>query len=556
MKVRILAITTLIALSAAGATLAQVMERPIAGDPVRIASGQVAGSALASGVRTYLGIPFAAPPVRDLRWREPKPVAAWTGVREAVAFPPMCPQGMRGPGQNHYFGAEPTSEDCLYVNVWAPPLATDASTPAGSRPVVVWIYGGGFSGGSASMRWANGETLASKGVVYVSFNYRLGALGFMAHPELTAESPHDASGDYGHLDQVAALEWVRDNVAAFGGDPTNVTVVGQSAGSMSVSALQASPLTAGLFHRAIGLSGNVIGEGAGAMATNEVAEAQGLALQAALGVNSLAEMRQLPADRVIGVRGVRTGPSIDGYFMPRPPREIYAAGQAQDVTLWAGFTRDEGFSPMGQARSAADYEAIVRRTYPDKADDVLAAYPADGNWARNAREAGRDVSLSMTTRDWLAYQAKPGRQPAYGYMFSRVHPYVPGVTFIDHDPATVGAYHAGDIVYWFGNMDGFNAYRTTRNFTVLDRSLSDTMSDMIVAFASSGHPGVPGHDVPAYDPSNAQLIELGDDIRVVDWPGREHFDLLETLKAAPPPSLPAAASTAAGGPVGNVGPRF
>ena len=550
MKSRALVVMTLAALTAATATFAQVVDKPVAGDPVRLPSGLVAGATQASGVRTYLGIPFAAPPLRNLRWREPQPVQHWTGVREAVAFPPMCPQGMRGPGQNHYFGAEPTSEDCLYVNVWTPPAAT---IPATKTPVVVWIYGGGFSGGSASMPWANGALLASKGVVYVTFNYRLGALGFMAHPELTAESPHHASGDYGHLDQIAALEWVQDNIEAFGGDPTNVSVIGQSAGSMSISALQASPLAAGLFHRAIGLSGNVVGPGAGALATNETAEAQGVALQAALGVSSLAEMRDLPADRVVGVRGVRTGPSIDGYFMPRPPQEIYASGQANDVALLVGFTRDEGFSPLSQARSADDYQAIARRIYTDQADDLLAAYPADDNWARNARDAGRDVSLSMTTRDWAGYQARPGRQPAFGYMFSRVHPYAPGVKFIDHDPATVGAYHAGDIVYWFGNLDAFNAFRTTRNFTEADRSLSETMSNMIVAFATRGDPSVPGATVPRYDARDEKLIELGDQVGVIDWPGRSHFDMLETLKAAPQPSGPPPAPA---GPASNAGPRF
>ncbi|HEX8470993.1 MAG TPA: carboxylesterase family protein [Brevundimonas sp.] len=560
MKLRTLAFTTLLALSSTAAANAQIMERPVGGDPVRLASGQVAGSALASGVRTYFGIPFAAPPLRDLRWREPQPVQAWTGVREAVAFPPMCPQGMRGPGQNHYFGAEPTSEDCLYVNVWAPPTsAAQASegapgAKASKAPVVVWIYGGGFSGGSASMPWANGETLASKGVVYVTLNYRLGALGFMAHPELTAESPHHASGDYGHLDQVAALKWVQDNIAAFGGDADNVTVIGQSAGSMSVSALQASPLSAGLFHRAIGLSGNVVGAGAGALATNEAAEAQGVALQTALGVSSLAEMRRLPADRIIGVRGVRTGPSIDGYFMPRPPKEIFAAGEANDVGLLIGFTRDEGFSPLVQASSAEDYQAIARRTYPDQADELLAAYPADANWARNARDAGRDISLGMTTRDWAAHQTRPGRQPAFGYMFSRVHPYAPGVAFIDHDPAAVGAYHAGDIVYWFGNLDAFNAYRTTRNFTAVDRTLSDTMSNMIVAFATRGDPSLPGVSAPRYDAKDEKLIELGEHVGPIDWPGRTRFDMLGSLKAQQQP--PSSAAAPAVGSAPNAGPRF
>ena len=545
MRFHILKASGIFSLLVAGSAIAQ----NVGGNsqPVQVREGTVTGKTLVSGVRTYFGIPFAAPPLRELRWRAPQPALAWNGVRQAIALPPMCPQGMRGPGQNHYFGAEPTSEDCLYLNIWAPA----ALTP--KKPVVVWIYGGGFSGGSASMPWAHGSTMASKGVVFVTFNYRLGALGFMAHPDLAKESPNGASGNYGHLDQVAALRWVKDNVASFGGDPANVTIIGQSAGSMSVSALQASPLAAGLFGKAIGLSGNAVGTGAGAMASRESAEAAGVALQKALGVGSLKDLRDLPADRIIGVRSVRSGPSVDGYFMPRAPAKIFAEGKANDVTLFAGFTRDEGFSPLGAAKSAEEYRSIVRRTYPDQYDAVLGLYPADANWSRNAREAARDVSLGLTTRDWAAHQARPGRKPAYGYMFSRVHPYAADAKFIDHDPAVVGAYHAGDIAYWFGNLDAFNSFRTTRNYTALDRTLSDRMSDMIVAFAATGDPSISGVRVPKYDARNEQLIELGNQVRVIDWPGRSRFAVLSGLRAVapPPPPPPAPGDSAA-----NAGPRF
>lgn len=545
MRTNVFKVIALYSLLAAASAVAQTGGET--DTPVRVSEGLISGKTLASGIRTYFGIPFAAPPLRALRWRAPQPAQAWNDVRQATALPPMCPQGMRGPGQNHYFGAEPTSEDCLYLNIWAP------AASASRKPVVVWIYGGGFSGGSASMPWAHGATMASKGVVFVTFNYRLGALGFMAHPELSKESPYRASGNYGHLDEVAALRWVKDNIAAFGGDPANVTIIGQSAGSMSVSALQASPLGAGLFSKAVGLSGSVVGTGAGTMANRDSAEAAGLALQKALGVASLKDMRDLPADRIIGVRTVRSGPSVDGYFMPRPPAEIFAAGKANDVALFAGFTRDEGFSPLGAAKSAEDYRAIARRTYPDQYEKLLRLYPADANWSRNAREAARDVSLGLTTRDWAAYQSKPGRKPAYGYMFSRVHPYAPGVKFIDHDPAVVGAYHAGDIVYWFGNLDAFNTFRTTRNYTALDRSLSDKMSNMIVAFAATGDPSVGNIRVPKYDRLNEQLIELGDKVRVIDWPARSRFGVLSQLKAAAPAPPPAPAP---GDPAANAGPRF
>lgn len=530
---------------------AQVIERPNAGDPVTTANGAVAGNTLESGVRTWFGIPFAAPPVRDLRWKPPEAAADWSGVRQAVAFPPMCPQGMRGPGQNHYFGDQPTAEDCLYLNIWAPPAPAQADLP-----VVVWIYGGGFSGGSSSMMWTRGETMAEKGVIYVTMNYRLGALGFMAHPELTAESPHGASGDYGFLDMVAGLQWVKDNIEAFGGDPDNVTVVGQSAGSMAVSALQASPLAKGLFQKVVGMSGSVLSQGAGSLASRESAEQAGLQLQEALNADNLAEMRMLPADRIIGVRGVRAGPVVDGWFMPENPVAIYESGRHNHAGAWVGFTRDEAFSNLGSGKSAEEYEALVRRTYPDQADELLRRYPADADWAANARAAGRDLSVGLSMNRWAAAQAATNEGKAYGYMFSAVHPYAPGVTFIDHDPATAGAYHAGELTYFFGNQDAFNAFRHTRDWTAEDRALSDTMSSMLVAFAKTGDPSVPGVAVPAFDPADAKLVELAEPVRVIDWPGRDNMEFLNALRAAPP-APPAAAPPGQRQDLGaNAGPRF
>lgn len=535
----------------ASAAFAQVIDRPISGDPIRIDSGKVAGRTLASGVKTYLGIPYAAPPLRELRWREPQPVKLWAGVLYAANFGPMCVQGMRGPGQNHYFGAEPVSEDCLTVNVWAPRSArTDAK-----RPVIVWIYGGGFSGGSSALKWTNGEALARKGVVFVSLNYRVGPLGFMAHPELTAESPNHASGDYGFLDQVAALHWVQRNIARFGGDPANVTLMGQSAGSMSLSALQASPLAKGLFKRAIGESGSVLSDDAGAMAPREEAEKVGLAIQAALGAKSLADLRSLPADRISQVRGARTGPDVDGYFMPKPPQEIFAKGEASDAGLLIGFTRDEGFSPLNGSTSAADYEAKARQLYGDKAEEVLSRYPASAaDWRKSAKEAGRDLSLGVSMRRWAAGQGVHGKQPVYAYLFSRVHPYVPGIRFIDHDPQTAGAYHAGDIVYFTGNLDAFNVYRTTRNWTPWDRTLGGRMTDMVVAFARTGNPGTAAVAPPRYDPRDEQVVELGDSIRVIPWPNRQNLDALDKLHAPPPPR--AANPPASPNLETNAGPRF
>ena len=261
------------------ATQAQVVDAPAPGDPVAIDTGKVLGKLLPSRVRAYFGVPFAAPPVGELRWREPQPREPWTGIYNADRFAPECIQILRPHNINHYFGEEATSEDCLYLNIWAPPSTANTE----KAPVILGLYGGGLSIGSASMPNYGGENLAKKGVVYVTAGYRLGALGFMAHPELTAASPRGASGNYGYLDQIAALQWIQRNIARFGGDPARVTVMGQSAGAGSAFSLQASPLAKGLFHRIVGMSGGGLRAGSDPFSQAE-AERSGLELQRLLGV--------------------------------------------------------------------------------------------------------------------------------------------------------------------------------------------------------------------------------------------------------------------------------
>src|SRR5258707_5875710 len=328
---------------------------PIPGDPLATQSGRVAGKFLPSGIRAYLGIPYAAAPVRELRWRATQPLPPWAGVYNADRLAPECIQVLRRHNLNHYFGEEPTSEDCLYLNIWVP-----ADTrPDGKRPVLVYIYGGGFTIGSGGMALYGGENVAKDGAIFVNFNYRLGALGFMAHPELAKESPQRASGNYGLLDQVAARQGISPNVARFGGDPDNVTISGQSAGSSSVAFLQASPLAKGLFHRAVGFSGSPFGN-ADPLPTRTEAEKAGLAIQETLEVKSLSELRELPADKIVAVQRdcqlgcagtVRVGPSIDGYFLPDSPAAIFAAGRQNDVSLLIGFTRDESSNDLSKVKS-------------------------------------------------------------------------------------------------------------------------------------------------------------------------------------------------------------
>jgi para-nitrobenzyl esterase len=505
----------------------------IAGDPVAVESGSLAGTELASGVRAYLGVPFAAPPVRDLRWRAPQPVTPWKGTYHADRTAPECIQTLRAHDINHYFGEEATSEDCLYLNIWAPPRS--AGTQA--VPVVVWIYGGGFTIGSASMANYSGEQLAKKGVVYVSLAYRVGALGFLAHPELSAESPRHVSGNYGFLDQIAALQWIQRNIARFGGDPGNVTIMGQSAGSASVSVLQASPLSRGLFHRAVGMSGGALGANMGRARPLSAAEQWGRELQAVLKAASLEALRQLPADRILAMQGTtgRYGPLVDGWLLPEDPNAIFAAGKQNDVPILIGYTRDEGFDAFNQAMTLAEYRAQAER-WGEHAAELLRLYPArdDAEARRAALDIARDATLGLQMRTWARAQTSSGKAPAYMYLFSRVHPYAAGVKFSDHDPATIGAYHTGDVPFWLQTLDSLNLFRTTRNWTPYDNELATRMSDVIVSFARTGKPVLSGVDWPGYRADNERVVELGDSIRVIPLPDSSKIDFL----AAHPPREP------------------
>ena len=506
---------------------------PIPGDPVAIAAGKVSGTLLASGVHAYFGIPFAAPPIRGNRWRAPQPVQPWSGVYTADRMPPECVQPLRSRTINHYFGDELAGEDCLYLNIWAPPTVKHG----GKLPVVVWIYGGAFNIGSASSAIYGGEELAQKGVIYVAPNYRLGIFGFLADPELTQESGHHASGNWGFLDQVAALQWVRRNIAAFGGDPANVTLIGQSAGSMSLSDLQASPLAKGLFTRLIGLSGTVWG-GLGAGVPLAQAEAQGVKLQKALNAANLAAMRGFSSDKVAAAAqaaGVRAGPDIDGYFLPDTVPHIFAAHQQTDAALITGSTaNDIGTAiPIRQATTVAAYEAAVRQEFGASADEFLQLFPVhnDGDVHREAELVGRDSGMGTDARAWVQAQATNGEQPAYLYILSRVQPFAPGVAYSDFNPATAGAYHMGDVPYWLGTYNAFNLFRVTRNWTAWDRKLSDAMQNIIVSFAKTGNPSTAQVTFPRYTPQNEVRLDFGNSITV------DHLDAAQmNFLAAHPPA--------------------
>jgi para-nitrobenzyl esterase len=485
----------------------------IASDPIRTESGLVAGTRLDSGIRAYLGIPFAQPPVGPLRWRPPAPVR-WGGIWNADRLGPECIQVLRPHNINHYFGEEPSSEDCLYLNIWAP------AKPAARRPVIVFLYGGGFTIGSAGMANYGGEAVASAGAIFVSLNYRVGALGFMAHPDLSREQGGH-SGNYGLMDQNAALRWVHANIARFGGDPGKVLIIGQSAGAASVAAHIFSPKSRGLFRAAAMLSGcNFTSDGP------SLAEAEkiGTQIQQRLGAASLQALRDLPADRILAVQtesqvgarieGIRVnGPIVDGDFLPRPKREAIAAGAQAPVPILAAYTSDDidiPSNPISRAKTLAEFRATARALYGDDADGFLKLYPVarDEDVPRVALDAARTAGFETSAS--LCARAQGPRASAWIAQFSRKHPYVPGVRIADQDPATIGAYHTADVPYWLGTLDAYNWQRPTRAWTGWDRQLSDMMLRSLIALAETGKPRVAGLAWPVWSPGAERKLVLGD----------------------------------------------
>jgi para-nitrobenzyl esterase len=422
-------------------------------------------------VWVYRGIPYAAPPIGARRWREPQPPQHWRGIRAATTPPPACMQqvvGNRLPWTSEYMHSGPVSEDCLYLNVWS---AARAGAP---RPVLVYIYGGGFNEGSSTVPLYDGTALARKQLVVVAFNYRLGALGFLAHPALTAESPHHASGNYGLLDQVAALRWVRDNIQAFGGDPHRVTIAGQSAGAISAYLLTASPLAAGLFAGAIIQSGpgalaslGIPGGGA-ATPSEPAAETEGVKFAMSLGVTSLADLRALDARRLLpstqGPPVVRFGPIVDGWFLPADAAVVYAQHHENDVPLIIGMMADEGSAFPGYAAARA---SEPRRRGIEGIDELLAR------------------------------RGESSRQPAYAYYFE--HP----IPWPQHPE--YGAFHSGELPYVFDNLALLE-----RPWTARDRALAGAVSSYWIQFAATGRPEGPSLPAwPRYVPGSFNFMVFG-----------------------------------------------
>jgi len=437
-------------------------------------------------VLTFLGIPYAQPPVGDLRWKEPQPFAKWSGIRKATDFGAHCMQGkvygdmkFRDPGG---------SEDCLTLNVWVPVHHAEAKLP-----VMVWIYGGGFVAGTTSEQRQDGSVLAQKGVIVVSMNYRLGVFGFFVHPELAKESGRNSAGNYGLLDQLLALKWVRDNVAAFGGDPGNVTIFGESAGSFSVSSQMASPLAKGLFQKAIGESGAAFSRSGLDFEPLSVREEKDSKLMAEkLRSSTLAELRAIPAEKLVEVFGnapaaFAFGPSIDGYFLPEAVPAIFAAGKQNDVALLAGWNHDEGsfelaFSP--QKPTVESFKAEAQKDFGDKADEFLKLYPTDTDqhFKRTVQDYAGDKFIAASTWEWIEAQSKTGKQAIYRYRFDMAP------TPSDPNAPRLGAYHSAEIEYVFGQLDS----KTDATWRPADRELSEMMQKYWSNFAKTGNPNGAG----------------------------------------------------------------
>lgn len=470
-------------------------------DPILITGGLVSGVLEADGaVCAYKGIPFAAPPVGELRWRAPQPVISWDGVRIADRFGSVCQQPLvpRDAIMGLFSFDHPPecgmSEDCLYLNVW-----TGARSADERLPVIVWIYGGAhrLGGGSHPVSW--GTNLARRGAVVVTFNYRVGALGFLAHPELTKEA--GASGNYGCMDVIAALRWVRDNIAAFGGDPDCVTLYGQSAGAAEVSIMMASPQARGLFHRAIGSSGGRFDGGLMTAPMHDLAEAEkaGASFLQTLHAHTLEEMRNLAADVLLGLRGA-WGPIVDGVVLPRSVQSVFADGAQAQVPLITGFTSAEGSPyPMTELHTLIGLRDFAQAQFGDDAAAFLALYPAkdDAEARAHSYRVRRDGSFAYQAWAWAKDHAHTGTSPVFMYCFSHTVPLPAGRRFREPvPPGGYGAWHGAELWYAFDTLE-------TKPFpwTAADRAIAEAMSSAFVRFARTGNPG-PGW--PPFTPQEPQ----------------------------------------------------
>jgi para-nitrobenzyl esterase len=498
-----------------------------------------------AAVVAFKGIPYAAPPVGPLRWAPPAPAPAWSTPRDATSFGHRCFQS--DAYSDMIFHDSGASEDCLNLNVWAPSSA--ATNHSHGLPVMVWVYGGGYVTGGTSERRQDGQFLARRNVIVVSMNYRLGIFGFLALPGLASQSPQHAAGNYGLMDMAAALRWVQRNIAAFGGDPHNVTLFGESAGSFAVSTLMASPVSKDLFQRAIGESGGAFGAGGLNYQALSVREQRDTAfVQRTFATADVAALRALPADDIVravisavalpgavGGRPIpathaaaepapRFGPDIDGDFLPESVEAIYAAGQQAHVPLLAGWNSDEGRANVIFARppvTSASFTSKAQAEFGAKAPQFLAVYPAtnDPTALNSAADYAGDRFIAFSTWQWLEAQVKTGGEPVYHYFFSL------GSPGDNNHPAAIGAFHSDEIEYVFGTLDS----RAGAHWRPEDRQLSGLMMQYWTNFARTGDPNAPGLPLwPKYAPPEWQTMQLNAKPHATPDPKRARYLFLET----------------------------
>ncbi|WP_432709558.1 carboxylesterase/lipase family protein [Pedobacter sp.] len=481
---------------------------------VKIKNGSLSGQTQPSGIQSYKGIPFAKAPVGNLRWVEPQPVDNWSGVRQVHKFGPNPMQGK--PFGDMRFRSSGMSEDCLYLNVWTPAKSSEERLP-----VLVYFYGGGYVAGDGSEGRYDGENMAKKGIVTLTVNYRLGVFGFFAHPELTKANKHGASGNYGLLDQHAALKWVQENISAFGGDPARVTIAGESAGSISVSAQMASPLSKDLIAGAIGESGAMIHPTLAPLSQQE-AEQNGQSFAAKAKANTLAALREIPAEDLLRLSleagAFKTAANLDGYFLLQPPSAIFAAGDQAKVPLLAGWNSAEvpyqAFL-FGEAPSPENYKMKLTQVYKDQAEQVHQLYPGHtmAEVVASATALASDKFINYSTWKWLDLHRKTSGRPVYRYLFSKEQPpFKPGFeknqpVAPGHPAPLKGAPHAFEIEYAMGNLYSNPEYTWTKE----DEKVSSLMLDYFANFIKTGNPNA--KDLPTWDTvdksGQMKLMNLG-----------------------------------------------
>jgi para-nitrobenzyl esterase len=478
----------------------------------KVEGGWIQGT-MEDDLLVYKGIPFAAPPVGELRWRAPQPLQKWDGIKQTTSFAPAPMQGGNPPSVK--------SEDCLYLNVWTPAKSANEKIP-----VLVYIYGGGFSSGCTSDPWISGEKLAKKGVVLVTIAYRVNQFGFLAHPELSTENANHVSGNYGLLDQIAALKWIQKNIAAFGGDPGKVTIFGESAGAISVSMLCASPLAKGLFQGAISQSGGSFGPTRPTtypgenMKTLKQAENEGDLFLKKAGVSSIAELRKLDAQKLPSGWGLPGGwPIVDGYVIPDDQYKLYEAGKYNDIPVLVGYNSDEGAS-FTWVKTTEEFISGVKTRYGKFADTLLKAYPLDSNRiTKTARDLARDAAFGWQTWIWARLQSKTGKSKVFYYYFDQ-HPDYPK----DSPRYGYGSPHAQDVSYVFQHLDTANQ-ETTKS----DIEISDAMATYWTNFAKYGNPNGKGVPVwPAFSDNNPTVMYFRQTPHIGPVPSAESLKVLDS----------------------------